>query len=170
MAIDNKLLGNFDLVGIPPSPRGVPQIEVTFDIDANGILNVSAIDKSTSKKQEITIQSSGGLSESEIDKMVKDAETYKEQDERKKDAISVKNEAETLIYSVEKQIEDLKDKITEVDKNELKDKIASVREVISGDDADEIRKRNKELQEVSWRVSQQSYNQSQSSTPSEGGN
>lgn len=106
MAADNKLLGQFDLIGIPPAPRGIPQIEVTFDIDANGIMNVSAVDKSTGKKQEVTIQSSGGLSDGEVDRMVKDAETYREQDEKKKDAVAAKNEAETLQYSVEKQLTD----------------------------------------------------------------
>lgn len=106
MAIDNKLLGQFDLIGIPPAPRGVPQIEVVFDIDANGIMNVSAVDKSTGKKQEVTIQSSGGLSDNEVDKMVKDAETYREQDEKKREGVAAKNEAETLQYSVEKQLTD----------------------------------------------------------------
>lgn len=108
MAADNKLLGQFDLVGLPPAPRGVPQIEVTFDIDANGIMNVSAVDKSTGKRQEVTIQSSGGLSETEVERMVKEAEAYREEDEKKRDIVSVRNDAETLQYSVEKQLQDLK--------------------------------------------------------------
>lgn len=108
MAAANKLLGQFDLVGIPPAPRGVPQIEVTFDVDANGIMNISAVDKSTGKRQQITIQSSGGLSEAQIQQMVQDAERFKEEDQKQKDAVAAKNEAETLLYSVEKQIADLK--------------------------------------------------------------
>jgi len=167
MAADNKLLGQFDLVGIPPSPRGVPQIEVTFDIDANGIMNVSAIDKSTSKRQDITIQSSGGLTESEIDKMVRDAETYKTQDERKKEAIHIRNEAETLLYSVEKQIDDFKDKIDETEKKDLQDKMAKVREVMTSENPDEIREKTKELQESSWKISQKTYSQSSSSSSNE---
>lgn len=107
MAVDNKLLGQFDLVGIPLAPRGVPQIEVTFNIDANGILNVSAVDKSTEKKQEITIQSSGGLSDREVKRMVQDAEKSKAQDEKRKETVAARNNAETLVYSVEKQLESL---------------------------------------------------------------
>merc|ERR1712217_931391 len=109
MAADNKLLGQFQLVGIPPAPRGVPQVEVTFDIDANGIVNVSAVDKATGKKQSITIQSSGGLSDAEVERMVQEAESMREEDEKKKNTVSAKNEAETLSYQVEKQLTDLKD-------------------------------------------------------------
>lgn len=108
MAAANKLLGQFDLVGIPPAPRGIPQIEVTFDVDANGIMNISAVDKSTGKRQQITIQSSGGLSESQINQMVEDAEKFKAEDEKHKEAVAARNEAESLVYSVEKQIADLK--------------------------------------------------------------
>merc|ERR1719333_1656645 len=123
MAADNKLLGQFDLVGIPPAPRGVPQIEVTFDIDANGIVNVSASDKSTGKKQSITIRTSGGLSDAEVERMVKEAEDMKEADQAKKEGITAKNEAETLCYTVEKQMGDLKDKIDTADSEDLKKKI-----------------------------------------------
>merc|ERR1719217_577617 len=123
MAADNKMLGNFDLVGIPPAPRGVPQIEVSFDIDANGIVNVSASDKSTGKKQSITIRSSGGLSDAEVERMVKEAEDMKEADQAKKEGITAKNEAETLCYTVEKQMGDLKDKIDTADSEDLKKKI-----------------------------------------------
>lgn len=108
MAAANKLLGQFDLVGIPPAPRGVPQIEVIFDVDANGIMNISAIDKTTGKRQQITIQSSGGLNEAQIQQMVQDAEKFKEEDKRQKEIIAAKNDAEALIYAVEKQIADLK--------------------------------------------------------------
>merc|ERR1712060_723630 len=113
MAADNKMLGTFDLVGIPPAPRGVPQIEVAFDIDANGIVNVSAVDKSTGKKQNITIQSSGGLSDAEIEKMVNEAETMREADEAKKAGVEAKNNAESFINTVEKQMEDMKEKISD---------------------------------------------------------
>lgn len=164
MAVDNKLLGQFDLVGIPPAPRGIPQIEVTFDIDANGIMNVSAVDKSTGKKQEVTIQSSGGLSESEVEKMVKDAEAYREQDEKKKEAVAAKNDAETLQYSVEKQLEDFQDKITEADKNELQEKLQTLRTAMQGDDGDRIKAASKDLQECSWKLSRQMYSQQQSTT------
>merc|ERR1712151_541434 len=112
MAADNKLLGQFDLVGIPPAPRGVPQIEVTFDIDANGCVNVGASDKSTGKKQQITIQSSGGLSDSDIERMVNDAESMREADEKKRSGVEAKNSAESFINTVEKQMEDMKDKLS----------------------------------------------------------
>lgn len=112
MAAANKLLGQFDLVGIPPAPRGIPQIEVTFDVDANGIMNISAVDKSTGKRQQITIQSSGGLSESQINQMVEDAERYKAEDEKHKENVAARNEAESLLYNVEKQIVDLKVRVS----------------------------------------------------------
>eukprot|EP00386_Alphamonas_edax_P013703 GDKI01042274.1.p1 GENE.GDKI01042274.1~~GDKI01042274.1.p1 ORF type:complete len:640 (-),score=317.73 GDKI01042274.1:580-2454(-) len=174
MAADNKLLGQFDLVGIPPAPRGVPQIEVTFDIDANGIMHVSAADKSTGKKQNITIRSSGGLTDSDIERMVKDAEAHREADQKKKDAVAARNDAETLCYSVEKQMADFKDKITEADKQDLTAKLQAVRSVLGSDDPDAIKNAHKELQEVSWKVSQQVYSQSggseQQSGSSEGEN
>merc|ERR1712178_521181 len=110
-AADNKMLGNFDLVGVPPAPRGVPQIEVTFDIDANGIVNVSAKDKATNKEQQITIQSSGGLSDADIDQMVRDAESFAAADKAKKELIDAKNEADTLLYSSERSLNEHKDKL-----------------------------------------------------------
>merc|ERR1711881_387349 len=110
MAADNKLLGNFDLVGIPPAPRGVPQIEVSFDIDANGVVNVGAVDKSTGKKQSVTVRSSGGLSDKEIDRMVQEAEDMREADQKKKETVQAKNDGETLGYQVEKQLSEMKDK------------------------------------------------------------
>merc|ERR1719225_2614509 len=109
MAADNKLLGQFDLVGLPPAPRGVPQIEVTFDIDANGTVNVSANDKSTGKKQSVTVRTSGGLTDAEIERMVQDAEQMRDADNKKKEAVTLKNDGETLCYQVEKQLSDLKD-------------------------------------------------------------
>jgi molecular chaperone DnaK len=157
-AADNKLLGQFDLVGIPPAPRGVPQIEVTFDIDANGCVNVGASDKSTGKKQNITIQSSGGLSDADIDKMVNDAEAMREADEAKKAGVEAKNTAESFINTVEKQITDMSDKISAGDKEELNKKIGELRSVLAGDDTDAIVEKKKELEQLSWKVSQQAYN------------
>mmetsp|Transcript_1388 Transcript_1388/g.3028 ORF Transcript_1388/g.3028 Transcript_1388/m.3028 type:complete len:665 (-) Transcript_1388:168-2162(-) len=157
MAADNKMLGQFDLVGIPPAPRGVPQIEVTFDIDANGIVNVSAADKGTGRKQNITIQSSGGLTDAEIEKMVNEADSMRESDEKKKALVSAKNDAETLTYSVEKQLVELKDKMSSTDAQELKDKVADLREALTGEDAEKIQAVAKELQDVSWRVTQAAY-------------
>merc|ERR1712139_243096 len=123
MAADNKMLGQFDLVGLPPAPRGVPQIEVTFDIDANGMVDVSAVDKSTGKKQSITIRSSGGLSDAEIEKMVQDAEAMRDSDQKKKEGVEAKNQAETLGYQVEKQLSELKEKMSTADADELKKKL-----------------------------------------------
>ena len=163
MAADNKLLGNFDLVGIPPAPRGVPQIEVTFDIDANGIVHVSAGDKGTGRKQSITIQSSGGLSGADIEKMVQDAERMRDADEKRKNAVNSKNEAESLVYTVEKQMVDMKDKISEADKEDLNTKITAVRASLTTDDSEQIAAKTKELQEASWKVTQTMYSNASSS-------
>lgn len=156
-AADNKLLGQFDLVGIPPAPRGVPQIEVTFDIDANGCVNVGASDKSTGKKQQITIQSSGGLSDSDIDRMVNDAEAMRDADEKRKSGVEAKNNAESFIHTVEKQIEDMKEKLSTADKEDLLNKIKNVREALASDDTDKIVESKKELEQASWKASQQAY-------------
>merc|ERR1711871_1938250 len=167
MAADNKMLGQFDLVGIPPAPRGVPQIEVIFDIDANGIVDVSAVDKSTGKKQSITIRSSGGLSDAEVEKMVQDAEAMRDADQAKKDGVQAKNDAETLGYQVEKQLSELKEKMSTADAEELKGKLEKVRAAIAEADADveELKKLTSELQEKSWAVTQAAYQ----SGSSEGG-
>merc|ERR1712190_470740 len=164
MAADNKLLGQFDLVGLPPAPRGVPQIEVSFDIDANGVVNVGAVDKSTGKKQSVTVRSSGGLSDKEIERMVQEAEEMRETDTLKKEGVTVKNDAETLCYQVEKQLSELKDKISTADADDLKKKMEDVRASLTGDsvDPDEIKQKTKDLQEVSWKVTQQAYQQSSS--------
>merc|ERR1712187_565817 len=160
MAADNKMLGTFDLVGIPPAPRGVPQIEVSFDIDANGIVNVSAVDKSTGKKQSITIRSSGGLSDAEVERMVQEAESMREADERKKNLVSAKNEAETLAYQVEKQLTDLKDKMTKEDADDLRKKMEEVRTYLAGEpDLDELQAKTKDLQEKMWKITQAAYQQ-----------
>lgn len=139
MASDNKLLGEFELVGLPPAPRGMPQIEVTFDIDANGIVTVSAKDKTTGKEQQITIRSSGGLSEDEIEKMVREAELHAQRDQERKALIDVKNSAETTIYSIEKSLGEYKDKIPGEVAKEIEDAIADLRKAASGDNVEEIK-------------------------------
>ncbi|KAG2703979.1 hypothetical protein I3843_06G153300 [Carya illinoinensis] len=139
MASDNKLLGEFELVGIPPAPRGMPQIEVTFDIDANGIVTVSAKDKTTGKEQQITIRSSGGLSEDEIEKMVKEAELHAQRDQERKALIDIRNSADTTIYSIEKSLGEYKDKIPAEVAKEIEDAIADLRKATAGDNAEEIK-------------------------------
>lgn len=130
MAGDNKLLGQFDLSGIPPAPRGVPQIEVTFDIDANGIVHVSSKDKASGKSQSITVQSSGGLSEAEIQNMIKNAEEMKEKDRLKRELVDAKNEADTALHTTEKSLEEYKDKLPEADRNEIQSELTKLREMI----------------------------------------
>jgi len=165
MAADNKMLGNFDLVGIPPAPRGVPQIEVSFDIDANGIVNVGATDKSTGKKQSISIRSSGGLSDADIEKMVNEAESMRESDSAKREAVTAKNDGENLAYSVEKQLTELKDKMSTADAEDLKKKMELLRTELANPDADAdtIKSLTKELQDASWKVTQAAYQAGESS-------
>lgn len=139
MASDNKLLGEFELMGLPPAPRGMPQIEVTFDIDANGIVTVSAKDKTTGKEQQITIRSSGGLSDDEIEKMVKEAELHALKDQERKALIDIKNSGDTTIYSVEKSLNEYKDKIPAEVAKEIEDAIADLRTATAGDNIDEIK-------------------------------
>merc|ERR1712151_99866 len=161
MAADNKLLGQFDLVGLPPAPRGVPQIEVSFDIDANGVVNVGAVDKSTGKKQSVTVRTSGGLSDADIERMVQEVEQMRESDEKRKEAVQMKNDGETLCYQVEKQLSDLKEKISTEDADDLKKKMEDLRQTMNADGADpeEIKTKTKDLQEASWKVTQQAYQQ-----------
>merc|ERR1712151_148516 len=168
MAADNKLLGQFDLVGLPPAPRGVPQIEVSFDIDANGTVNVSATDKSTGKKQSVTVRTSGGLSDADIERMVQEAEQMRESDEKRKEAVQVKNDGETLCYQVEKQLTDLKDKISSDDASDLKKKMEELRTAMADDsaDPDDLKTKTKDLQEASWKVTQQAYQQGDASEDS----
>merc|ERR1712187_858598 len=165
----NKLLGQFDLVGIPPAPRGVPQIEVSFDIDANGVVNVGAVDKSTGKKQSVTVRTSGGLSDADIERMVQEAEQMREADEKKKEGVQAKNDGETLAYQVEKQLSELKDKMSAADADDLKKKMEELRQCMASDSADpeEIKAKTKELQEVSWKVTQQACQQNDSSDAGE---
>ncbi len=157
MARDNKLLGQFDLVGIPPAPRGMPQIEVTFDIDANGIVNVSAKDKATNKEQAIRIQASGGLSDADIEKMVKDAEANAEADKKKKDLVEAKNQAEGLIHTTEKTLKENSDKISSADKSAIESAIASLKEVIEGEDAEAIKQRSEALMQASLKLGEAMY-------------
>lgn len=139
MAADNKILGQFDLVDIPPAPRGMPQIEVTFDIDANGIVTVSAKDKMTGKEQQITIRSSGGLSESEIEKMVKEAEMHMQKDQERKTLIDLRNNADTTIYSIEKSLNEYRDKVPKEVVSEIESAISDLRSSMAGENADEIK-------------------------------
>ncbi|HZY67497.1 MAG TPA: molecular chaperone DnaK, partial [Devosia sp.] len=161
MAANNKLLGNFDLAGIPPAPRGVPQIEVTFDIDANGIVNVSAKDKGTGKEQQIRIQASGGLSDADIERMVKEAEANAEADKRKRDAVEAKNQAESLIHSTEKSLKDYGDKVSAEDKTAIETAITDLRGVLEGDDSEAIKDKTNALAEVSMKLGEAMYKASQ---------
>ena len=161
MAEDNKLLGNFELVGIAPAPRGVPQIEVTFDIDANGIVSVSAKDKGTGKEQKIQIQASGGLSEEEIQKMVKDAEANRETDKKKREAIDVRNQADTMIHSTEKNLKEHGSKITETEKKSIETAIADLRNALKGTDAEEVKKKTQSLIQASMKLGEAVYKSQQ---------
>ncbi len=161
MAADNKLLGNFDLAGIPPAPRGVPQIEVTFDIDANGIVNVSAKDKGTGKEQQIRIQASGGLSDADIEKMVKDAEANAEADKRKREAVEARNQGESLVHSTEKSLKDYGDKVSAEDKAAIETAITDLRSVLDGDDAEAIKEKTATLAEASMKLGEAMYKASQ---------
>jgi len=157
MAADNMTLGRFTLTGIPPAPRGVPQIEVTFDIDANGILNVSAKDLATGKEQSMTIQRPGGLSEEEINRMIKDAEAHAEEDRRKKEAVEARNEAESLAYTAEKTLKDAGDVVSEEQRKAVEEKISELREALSGDDIEHIKKKTEELSSAIYEVSRKMY-------------
>jgi len=165
MATDNKLLGNFELVGIAPAPRGVPQIEVTFDIDANGIVNVSAKDKGTGKEQKIQIQASGGLSDEEIDKMVKDAEANKEADKKKRESVDVRNQADTLIHSTEKNLKEHGTKISDADKKAIEDGSAALKEALKGENIDDIKKKTEALVQSSMKLGEAIYKSQQSTKP-----
>ncbi len=159
MAADNKLLGQFDLVGIPPSPRGVPQIEVTFDIDANGIVNVSALDKATNKAQSIRIQASGGLSDAEIDRMVKDAESHAAADKTRRELVEAKNQADALIHSTEKTLQELGDKVPDGDKKAVEAALAELKTASEGDDAARISAKADELAKVAMKLGEALYRQ-----------
>jgi molecular chaperone DnaK len=163
MASDNKLLGQFDLVGIPPAPRGVPQIEVTFDIDANGIVNVSAKDKGTGKEHQIRIQASGGLSDADIEKMVKDAEANAESDKKRREGVEAKNQAESLIHSSEKSLKDYGDKVSADDRQAIETALADLKSAVeaSEPDAEDIKTKTNALAEASMKLGQAMYEASQ---------
>ena len=168
MATDNKLLGNFELIGIAPAPRGVPQIEVTFDIDANGIVNVSAKDKGTGKEQKIQIQASGGLSDDEIEKMVKDAEANKENDKKKRESVDVRNQADTLIHSTEKNLKEHGSKITDAEKKAIEDGSSALKEALKGEDVEDIKKKTEALVQSSMKLGEAIYKSQQSTKPESG--
>ncbi|MEM8797440.1 MAG: Hsp70 family protein, partial [Pseudomonadota bacterium] len=157
MAADNKILGQFDLVGIPPAPRGMPQIEVTFDIDANGIVNVSAKDKGTGKEQQIRIQASGGLSDADIDQMIKDAEANAESDKQKRKLVDARNQAEALVHSAEKSLADYGDKVGESDRQAIEAAIADLKTAVEGDDVDEIEAKSEALAQASMKLGEAMY-------------
>ncbi|ACB81294.1 MULTISPECIES: molecular chaperone DnaK [Methylorubrum] len=161
MAADNKLLGQFDLVGIPPAPRGMPQIEVTFDIDANGIVNVTAKDKATNKEHQIRIQASGGLSDADIEKMVKDAEANAEADKKRRELVEVKNQGESLIHATEKSVSEYGDKVSAADKGAIESAIAALRTALEGDDAEGIKAKTNDLMQASMKLGEAMYAASQ---------
>jgi molecular chaperone DnaK len=168
MAADNKLLGQFDLVGIPPAPRGVPQIEVTFDIDANGIVNVSAADKATGKEQSIRIQASGGLSDADIDRMVKEAESHAEEDKKRRELVEVRNQAEALIHSTEKMLADFGDKVSAQDKSAVEAAAAEVKTAAEGEDVEAIKQKLEALAQASMKLGEAMYQSGEAEGAAEG--
>ena len=168
MAADNKILGQFDLVGIPPSPRGVPQIEVTFDIDANGIVNVQAKDKGTGKEQQIRIQASGGLSEGDIEKMVKDAEAHAEEDKKRKAEVEAKNHAESLVHVTEKTLAEHGSKVGEAERRAIETALADLKEALKGNDAEAITAKTNALQQASMKLGEAMYKQQADQQPGGG--
>ena len=172
MAADNKMLGNFDLVGIPPAPRGMPQVEVTFDIDANGIVNVSAKDKATNKEQKIKIQASGGLSDSDIDNMVKDAESHAEEDKKKKESIEARNQADALVYSTEKSMKEHGEKLPAEDKDKIEEALKGLKDALASENAtsEEINSKVEPLNTAAMKLGEMMYKESQEQAAAEGAN
>ena len=168
MAADNKMLGQFDLVGIPPAPRGIPQIEVTFDIDANGIVNVSAKDKATGKEQQIRIQASGGLSDSEIEKMVKEAEANAAEDKRKKEVAEARNGADSLIHSTEKSLAEHGDKVSGSEKSAIEEEVKALKAVLESGDAAAIKAKTEALAKASMKLGEAIYKAQESAEPGSG--
>jgi molecular chaperone DnaK len=157
MAADNKILGQFNLEGIPPAPRGMPQIEVTFDIDANGIVNVSARDKATNKEQRITIQASGGLSDADIEKMIKDAEANADADKARKELVETRNQAESLIHSTEKSLAEYKDRVDPTTVEAIELSIAALKDTLEGDNADKIKSGINNVRDASMKLGEAIY-------------
>ena len=169
MAADNKALGQFDLVGIPPAPRGVPQIEVTFDIDANGIVNVSAKDKGTGKEQQIRIQASGGLTDSDIERMVTDAEKFAEDDKKRRAGAEAKNQVESLIHSTERQLVDHGDKVSLEVKTEIETALAEAKTAVEGGDAETMTAKSQALSQAAMKLGQAIYEQQNAASGPDGG-
>src|SRR5215210_778380 len=169
LAAQNKVLGQFDLVGIPPAPRGMPQVEVTFDIDANGIVNVSAKDKATNKEQQIRIQASGGLSETDIDKMVKDAEAHAAEDKKRRELVEARNQGEALIHATEKSVKEHGDKVPEGDKQGIETAIEALRQALSGEDIEAIKARTTDLMQASMKLGEAMYAAAQAANEAGGG-
>jgi molecular chaperone DnaK len=169
MASDNKLLGQFDLVGIPSAPRGMPQIEVTFDIDANGIVNVSAKDKATGKEQQIRIQASGGLSDADIEQMVKDAAAHAEADKKRRAVVDAKNHADAMVHSAEKSLKEHGDKISAADKQTIEKDIAALKEALTSDDVEKIEKQTEALTQSSMKIGEVIYKAEQEKAAAAGG-
>jgi molecular chaperone DnaK len=161
MAADNKMLGQFDLMGIPPAPRGVPQVEVTFDIDANGIVNVTAKDKATNKEQQIRIQASGGLSEADIDKMVKDAEANAAEDKKRRELVEAKNQGESLVHATEKSLAEYGSKVSEADKQGIETAIEALKQALAGEDAEVVKARTTDLMQASMKLGEAMYQAAQ---------
>jgi molecular chaperone DnaK len=169
MAADNKVLGQFDLMGIPPAPRGMPQIEVTFDIDANGIVNVSAKDKATGKEQQIRIQASGGLSEGDIDKMVKDAEAHASEDKKRRELVEAKNQADGLIHTTERSLAEAGDKVPESDREAVQAAIQALKDVVGGEDVEQIKSKTEALAQVAMKLGEAMYKAQQEASGPQGG-
>ena len=168
MAADNKMLGQFDLVGLPPAPRGVPQIEVTFDIDANGIVNVSAKDKGTGKEQQIRIQASGGLSDADIQKMVKDAEQHASEDKKRRELVEAKNHADSLVHTTEKNLKEHGDKVDAGTRSQIESEIAALKTAMEGDDAAAIQQKTQALVQSSMKLGEAMYKAQQGAAPGGG--
>ena len=168
MATYNKSLGKFQLTGIPPAPRGIPQIEVTFDIDANGIVNVSAKDKGTGKEQQIRIQASGGLSDTDIEKMVQEAEQFADEDKKRRGAAEAKNNAESLIHSTEKQLAEHGDKVSTEVKEEIEKALAEAKTAVEGGDTDDIQQKTAALTQAAMKLGQAMYEQQQAQAQQSG--
>ncbi|MDP3184924.1 MAG: Hsp70 family protein, partial [Anaerolineales bacterium] len=168
MAVDNMSLGRFRLDGIPPAPRGIPQVEVTFDIDANGILNVAAKDKATGKEQKITVTASTNLNKQDIEKMVQEARQHETEDKKRREAIEARNNADSLIYQTEKALRELGEKVPPNDRSNIESKVSELKQAIQGDDLNRIKKLSEELQNAFYALSQQMYAQGQQTPPSGG--
>ena len=169
MAADNKALGQFDLVGIPPAPRGMPQVEVTFDIDANGIVNVTAKDKATGKEQQIRIQASGGLSDADIQKMVKDAEAHAAEDKKRRELVDSRNQGEAMIHSAEKSLKEFGEKVSEADKSAIEAAVAALRTELASEDAEAIKAKTNELVQASMKLGEAMYKAQQAEGAAPGG-